>query len=131
MPNEYIYLTILTSLFMLAWVPVSLGKMQAFGSSWLLSNRKPVQGKELAPWAARCDRAYANLKDYFPAYAVAIILLGTLNKFDYSTQLAALIFVIARIGHYVSYGLGNVPMRAIFFMVAMASNAYLLIKVLI
>jgi uncharacterized MAPEG superfamily protein len=128
---EYQCLTAITLFFILAWLPVSVGKWQGFGLRWLASNRTPVVGKELPPWAARCDRAYNNLKDYFPAYVVAIVLLGLTQKFDQGTSYAALIFVMARIGHYISYGIGNVIARATFFFAGLLSNIYLLIKILI
>lgn len=128
---EYQCLAAMTLFFILAWFPVSIGKWQAFGGRWLASNRNPLAGKELPRWAARCDRAYNNLKDFFPAYVVAILLLGSMNKFDQGTSYAALIFVIGRMGHYISYGIGNVLARASFFFVAFFSNIYLLIKVLI
>lgn len=131
MAIEYTYLTIMTLIFFLAWVPVSVGKFQAFGGRWLASNRKPLPGKELLPWAARCERAHNNLKDYFPAYVVAILVLGAHGKFDPGTSYAALIFLVARVGHYISYGIGNVPARFVFFTSSLVANAYLLIKIFI
>lgn len=131
MPVEYISLTIMALFFILAWVPVSIGKWQSFGSTWLVSNRIPIAGKELLPWAARFDRAYNNLKDYFPAFIVAILVLGSLNKFDHVTGWASIIYVIGRMGHYVSYAAGHVPLRAFFYCLGLISNLYLLIKILI
>lgn len=119
----------MTILFMFAWLPASIGKWKSFGPRWLASNRDPLPGKELLPWAARCERAYNNLKDYFPAYAVAILLLGAVDKFDSLTQGAAALYVIGRVGHFVSYGIGNVPQRALFFFMSLLSNLYLLLKV--
>ena len=58
MPIEYTALALMTVFFLLAWVPLSIGKIRSFGKKWILSNRKPVAGKELLPWAARCERAY-------------------------------------------------------------------------
>lgn len=131
MMNEYQSLALLTLFFTLAWVPVSVGKMRSFGFRWLASNRGTKPQGELPDWATRCDRAYNNLKDYFPAFVVAILTLGVLNKFDETTQIGAAIFLISRIGHYVSYGLGNVPLRAVFFISGFLANLYLLIKILI
>lgn len=129
MPIEYLILAASTILFMFAWLPVSVGKKRSFGISWLASNRDPLPLKELAPWAARCERAYSNLKDYFPAFIVAILLLGQLNKFDEGTKWAALVYVIARIGHYTAYGMGNFPVRFASYLMAMTANLFLLLKV--
>lgn len=130
MAFEYICLTLMTILFMFAWLPGSIGKRKSFGDKWLASNRDPIPGKELLPWAARCDRAYHNLKDYFPGYAVAIILLGTLNKFDPLTQAASALYLLSRVAHFISYAVGNVPQRALYFFMSLACNLYLLIRVI-
>lgn len=130
MAFEYICLTLMTILFTLAWVPGSIGKWKSFGGKWLASNRVPISGKELLPWASRCDRAYNNLKDYFPAYAVAIILLGSLNKFDPLTQAAAALYLLSRVAHFISYAIGNVPQRALYFFISLTCNLYLLIRVI-
>jgi uncharacterized MAPEG superfamily protein len=129
MPIEYQALASLTLLFLFAWFPVSIGKWKSFGGTWLASNRDPLKGKELLPWAARCDRAYSNLKDYFPAYVVAVLVLGVTNKFDDSTNIASVLFVVARVGHYAAYALGNVLGRAIFFFIGLGANVYLLLKI--
>jgi len=90
-----------------------------------------VEGKTLDGWHARCERAHNNLKDNLPAFIVAVVLLGLTNKFDHSTIIASVGYVTCRIGHYVSYAIGNVMARAIFFTVGVTANTYLLIKVLI
>lgn len=98
MRPEYQALTLLTLFFILAWAPASFGKVKSLGKRWALSNRsKPISETDIPAWAWRADRAYNNLKDYFPAFVVAILLLGTLGKFDDTTKWAATIFVIARL----------------------------------
>lgn len=129
MPIEYKMLALMTLFFFFAWIPTSIGKLKSFGGRWLASNRKPVEGKELLPWAARCELAYSNLKDYFPAYAVAIILLGQVEKFDECTSWASALYVVARVLHYSFYAMGNVTMRFLSYLVAMGSNFYLLIRI--
>src|SRR4051812_45963835 len=109
MNTEIVCLLIMTIVFLVAWFPASLGKAQNFGWKWLASNRVPLKEKELPAWAARCERAHNNLKDNFPGFAVAILSLAVTNHFDDSTQFAAILYVVARIGHFASYGLGNVP----------------------
>lgn len=128
MQTEYYILAVSTMLFMFAWLPVSIGKKRSYGMDWLVSNRENTN-KELIPWAARCERAYSNLKDYYPAFIVAILLLGQLNKFDETTKWAAIFYVLARIVHYTAYGLGNVPFRFLSYLLAMAANLFLLLKV--
>lgn len=129
MPIEYTMLTIMTLFFMFAWMPASVGKLKSYGTTWVNSNRDPVVGKELLPWAGRVERAYANLKDYFPAYVVAILLLGITNQFDDVTQWASIVFVVARFGHFLMYGLGSVSGRFVCYITSMSANVVLLLKV--
>lgn len=131
MPIEYASLVYMTLFFLFSWVPVSVGKLQSYGSKWILSNRQPIEGKELVSWAARCERAGSNLKDNFPAFVVAILILGALEKFDQSTSTAALTFLFGRLGHYFSYAIGNVTARFLFYVASLSANVFLLIKVFI
>lgn len=132
MQAEYQALALMTLFFVLAWLPASLGKFKTLGARWALSNRnKPIVEKDLPPWAARADRAYNNLKDYFPAFVVAVLLLGTLGKFDEGTKWAASVYVVARLTHFASYTAGNVPVRGLSFLTGLFANIYLLIKILI
>lgn len=130
MQTEYCALTIITMFFLVAWFPSSMGKYRSFGWKWLAGNRKPLEGKELEPWASRCERAHNNLKDNLPGFIVAIILLGLTQKFDSGTALASMIYVGARFGHYIAYGVGIPLLRGLFFFTGLFSNFYLLIKVL-
>ncbi len=127
---EYKMLVLMTFFFLFAWLPSSVAKLRSFGGKWLASNRSPLIGKELAPWGARAERAYSNLKDYYPGFVVAILLLGTLNKFNDLTAWAAGLYVFARLVHYIAYTAGNFTFRFLAYVLAMSSNLFLLVKVL-
>lgn len=131
MPFEYKMLTLMTLLFLFAWLPSSIAKLKSFGPKWLLSNRDPLAGKELLPWGARAERALGNLKDNFPGFVVAIILLGLTNHFDHLTAWASGLYVAGRICHFLFYVIGNVQLRFLSFIVSLSCNVYLLIKVLL
>ena len=130
MSFEYKMLVVMTFFFLFAWLPSSVAKLRSFGGKWLASKRSPLIGKELAPWGARAERAYSNLKDYYPGFVVAILLLGTLNKFNDLTAWAAGLYVFARLVHYIAYTAGNVTVRFLAYVLAMSSNVFLLVKVL-
>ncbi len=130
MAFEYQMLWLMTLLFLFAWVPTSYAKFISFGWKWVASNREPMKDKEMVDWGKRAERAYSNLKDYFPGYIVAILLLGITNHFDVTTAWASGIYVAARILHYFFYVIGNSTLRAIAFIISMSANIYLLIKTL-
>ena len=129
MEFEYLVLAATTLFYYLAWLPSSVGKYHSFGGKWLASNRVPIPGKELLPWAARAERAYQNLKDYFPAFVVAILVLGIKGKFDSVTQICSLLFFLGRILHMISYIAGNINFRFIAFFISFISCLILLIKI--
>jgi len=128
---EYKALAIMTLFFLFAWLPSSIGKYQSFGGKWLASNRDQIPNKSLAPWAQRAERAYVNLKDYFPAFAVAIIILGINNKFNSYTSWAAGLYVLGRIMHFLAYTIGHINLRFISYLTGLIANIYLLIQIFI
>lgn len=128
MPFEYSMLALMTLFFLFAWLPGSMGKLRSYGMRWVASNREPVKDKELLPWAGRVDRAFNNLKDNYPGFAVVIILLGTTGRFDESTSIAAALYVLMRLCHFAFYWYGSVNGRALSYLIALGANVFLLIK---
>ncbi len=128
MRTELAALAVLTLFFSFAWIPAAVGRIQTWGIKWMASNRdKPATG-ELPYWVLRCDRAHNNLKDNFPAFAVTIILLGILGKYDSMTQAASIIFIVARFLHFFVYAMGFPLARFLSFAVGVVANTFLVIK---
>lgn len=128
---EFYSFTIMSIFFLLAWIPTSVGKAQSFGMKWVASNRNPVKDKELPSWVARCERAHNNLKDNYPAFVAAVLALSFVGKFSQGTAIACVLYVIARVFHFASYGMGNVPLRAVSYISGLVANIYLLINVIL
>jgi uncharacterized MAPEG superfamily protein len=129
MALEYKMLASFTLFFLFAFLPSSIGKWQSFGAKWLASNREPIPGKSLNEFGARAERAYHNLKDYFPAFVVAILLLGSLNKFTPATEVASVCYVLGRLVHFFAYCAGNFPLRFLGYVIAVGANVFLLIQI--
>lgn len=130
MAFEYQMLWLMTLIFLFAWFPASMAKLKSFGGKWVASSREPLQGKELLPWGARAERAHNNLKDNFPGFIVAIVLLGLTQHFDDSTAIAAGIFVAARVLHFLFYVTEFNLGRALAYMTGLGANIFLLVKIL-
>ena len=128
MAYEYQILTLMTVFFVFAWFPASIAKGNTFGVKWLASNREVVVGKSLPEWGQRAERAYANLKDYYPAFVVAVFLLGIHNQFDTTTKWAVTLYFLGRLGHFISYIAGNFSIRFLSYIVSFSANIYLLGK---
>lgn len=119
--TEIISLIIMTVFFLLAWVPSSIAKYQTFGPKWLASNRRPLE-KSLEGWGHRAERAHENLKDYFPGFIVAIVLIEYTSSETTLTSALAITYVCARVLHFISYTAGNVPLRALFWFISIIAN---------
>lgn len=130
MAFEYQMLALMTFIFLFAFLPASAAKKEAFGLKWLASNRDKTPSRELPAWGQRAERAHNNLKDNFPAFVVAILLLGQLGKFDQVTAAAAAVYVFSRVTHMVSYVAGNFPVRFVAYFTGLAANIFLLAKLI-
>lgn len=105
-------LIVMSFLLSIAFLPSSLAKKQAFGTKWLLSNRHST-GQALPDWGERAERAYSNLKDNFPAYAVAVIAAYLMRLETVLPMTLAWGFVGLRVLHFGAYAYGSVPLRAL------------------
>ncbi|MGH8401256.1 MAG: MAPEG family protein [Gammaproteobacteria bacterium] len=99
MSFEMLVLGLVTLFLMFAWLPGSAAKYRAYGLDWLLSDRS-MEGLEALPeWGQRSVRAYANLRENYPAFAVAVLLLAFSGGFTPGTALASAMFLVARLVH--------------------------------
>lgn len=119
MATELWALLAMTFFTLFAWLPGSVGKKQSYGMKWLAGNRNPSD-RPLLEWASRAERAYQNLKDYFPCFVVAILLLAHLELFNSFTAFAAWGFVALRVLHMIVYIAGLPMLRALIWMLSMA-----------
>lgn len=126
MALELQLLALMTLLFMLAWLPASVCKYQSYGLGWLLSNRSPAGLPPLPEWGQRAERAHNNLKENFPGFAVAVLLLAITGGFTEGTRIASTVFVGARLVHMPAYIQGQVWPRVISWIAGVAACLYLL-----
>ncbi|MGH8272246.1 MAG: MAPEG family protein [Gammaproteobacteria bacterium] len=127
MPFELYMLAAATLLVLLAFIPGSLYKSRAYGGMpWLISNRDTTNKAPLAGAAARAERAHANLKENFPAFAVAVLILAYSGNSDLGTAIASAVFVVARILYIAAYIGGVPPLRTLLWALGWASTIYIL-----
>ena len=126
MAFELQMLALMTLFFMLAWLPASVSKYQTYGWHWLLSNRSTAGLPPLPEWGQRAERAHANLVANYPGFAVAVLLLAVTGGFTQGTQVAAALFVAARLLHVWFYIRGAVWPRVICWVAGLSATLYLL-----
>lgn len=126
--SEVYALIVMSCLYLFAWLPSSIAKAQQFGKSWIISNRSP---RQLEGIGARSERAYQNLKDNFPGFIVAVLLVEITSSHTFFTHIASWGYVIARCLHFASYTLGYVHARALFWLLGLGLNLILFLAILI
>lgn len=120
MSAELCLLIVASSLYLLAWFPASLAKGQTMGTKWLASNRNAPA--KLDGWGARSERAYQNLKDYFPGFIVGVFAVEVTASHSSLTLAACWAYLVFRILHFSFYTAGIVPLRAATWTLSLVAN---------
>ena len=130
MSYEMTILALVTLFYMLSWLPVWLLKYRVYGGVWLLSNRSTTGLPPLPELAQRAVRAHENLKENYPPFAVAILLLAFSGGYTQYTATAAFLFLLARLVHMPAYILGIPWLRTSSWLAGFIAMLYLLIMAL-
>lgn len=127
MPFELYMLAAATLLALLAFIPGSIHKAQAYGGlDWLISNRDVTDKPELTGAAARAERAHANFKENYPAFVAAVLLLVYSGHTGMATAVASAVFVAARILYISAYIRGIPLLRTSLWTLGWASTIFIL-----
>lgn len=130
MAFEMLMLGLTTLLLAVAWLPASVAKYHAYGLNWLASNRSTAGLPAMPEWGQRCIRAHENLKENYPAFAVAVLLLAFTGGFTPGTAVASALFLGARLVHMSAY-IGGIPwLRIVAWTLGFLATLYLLFMAL-
>lgn len=118
--------------FILMAVPVNL----EMGTGKTLSPRDPSQmGKPLAeavsPGTGRLIRALSNHYEALILFAIACVTVTLLDKSTAATEMAAWLYLLARVLYVPAYYFGWVPWRSVFFGVGFFATAFILVVVVV
>jgi uncharacterized MAPEG superfamily protein len=130
MSPEMTILALVTLFYAFSWIPVLAVKSRAYGARWLVSNRSTEGLPALSEMGQRAMRAHDNLKESYPPFAIAVLLLAFSGGFTQYTAQAALVFLIARLVHMPAYIAGWPWLRTLSWVVGFAATVYLLIMAL-
>ena len=111
MPVELLYLTLVTLLTTLIWLPYTLDLMMKHGLAAAVGNRDKTL--PLAPWAERTKRAHTNAVENLVVFATVVLVAAAANKFGPITALAATVYFWARLVHYLVYAFGWIWVRTL------------------
>jgi uncharacterized MAPEG superfamily protein len=99
----------------LLWIPYILNALQVRGLTEAMGY--PASPKPLAPWAERAKKAHYNAVENLVIFAPAVVLAHITGAANDTTATAALVYLLARIVHYVVYALGIPYARTLSFTV--------------
>lgn len=127
-----------TDLMMLVWtallcmfLPVTylVGRMQVPGGmQWGLGNRDTAL--EMPPWAARAQRAHANLVENLAPFAILVLVAYVAGRANGWTALGSVIFFWARVAHAAVYIAGLIGVRTAAFFVGVFGELLILAQLL-
>jgi uncharacterized MAPEG superfamily protein len=128
MTIELVCLVGMSGFFLVAWLPLSMAKTKAWGMDYVFSNRDEKGLPPLPAWGESAGRAYENLKSNLPAFATAVLVLSVLGRSDTGTQNAAVLYVVARLAHFLFYTAGYVMPRILAWTTGLLANLYLFVR---
>ncbi|HEX5340096.1 MAG TPA: MAPEG family protein [Gammaproteobacteria bacterium] len=126
MSFEMLMLAFATLLLMFSWLPALTAKCRVYGLNWLTSNRSTEGLPALPDWARRCILAQDNLKENYPAFAVAVLLLAFTGGFTPATALVSALFLGARLVHLPACIAGIPWLRTLSWILGFLATLYLL-----
>ena len=96
------------------------------GLQWGLGNRDtPLP---VVAWAARAERAHANLVENLAPFAVLVLVANVAGMANYWTALGSQLFLWGRVAHVVVYTAGWIGVRTAVFLVGLAGEVMILIQ---
>lgn len=95
------------------------------GLAWGLGNREGAR-PAFPAWAARAERAHANLVENLAPFAVLVLVAHVAGKTNALTALGASIFFWARVAYVPVYVAGIPYLRTVVFFVAAAGELLIL-----
>ncbi len=101
MTTELKYLTLVTTLTALNWIPYILNEIMVRGI--LDAVGYPENPKPLALWAARMKAAHYNAVENLVVFATLVLVAHVLNISNEATVMACVVYFWARVVHLAAY----------------------------
>jgi uncharacterized MAPEG superfamily protein len=106
----------------------ALGRVSTEGLAWAATNRdKAVVGP---PWVGRGDRAQRNHHDNLAMIAAVILIAQVTGQADSVTANAAIVVLLARVAHGVTYILGWPIARSLSYVVSIVALGVIVWRIL-
>ena len=123
MKTELLYLTFVTVLTGLLWVPYILDRIAVGGLADAIGY--PPHPKPQSPWARRLMRAHANAVENLVVFAALVLAAQAAGVSSAATASACVVYFWARVVHAGAYTAGVPWLRTLAFTVGFLAHATL------
>jgi uncharacterized MAPEG superfamily protein len=120
MKPELVYLTWVTLLTALLWLPYILDRLIVRGVPDTVGY--PANPKAQSPWAQRLKAAHGNAVENLVVFAALVLVANALGISNGTIATAALVYFWARVVHVIAYTLAWPWVRTLAFAVGFAAQ---------
>jgi uncharacterized MAPEG superfamily protein len=120
MKPELVYLTWVTLLTALLWLPYILDRLIVRGVPDTVGY--PANPKPQSPWAQRLKAAHGNAVENLVVFAALVLVANALGISNGTIAAAALVYFWARVVHVIAYTLAWPWVRTLAFAVGFAAQ---------
>lgn len=128
MKTELVYLTLVTLLTGLMWVPYVLNRIMILGLPQAASY--PTNPKPQADWAIRLMKAHSNAVENLVIFAPLVLVANAAGVSNGATVTACIVYFWARLAHAVVYTFAIPWARTITFAIGVVANVTLAVQIL-
>lgn len=121
---ELFWLAVAAALTGLLWLPYVLLRMVEHGLMGALNNPSPETQPKTA-FGRRLAAAHANAVENLPVFGALALVVVIGHRTSPATATAAMVYVFARLAHFIIYAAGVPVLRTLTFAAGWASCAYL------
>jgi len=128
MTIELMYLTLVTALTAIMWIPYILNTIMVRGLMDAVGY--PEDPAPLAPWAAKMKAAHANAVENLVVFAALVLVVHVAGVGNDTTAMACQVYFWARVVHLASYTFAIPWVRTVAFVIGFGCQATLVLQLL-
>ena len=128
MSTELIYLTWVTALTAVMWIPYILNMIMVRGLVDAVGY--PEDPAPLSPWAQKMKAAHANAVENLVVFAALVLIANAAGVSNDTTVMAAQVYFWARLIHFASYTFAIPWVRTITFVIGFACQVAIVLQVI-
>lgn len=126
MSNELLWLTWVTALTAVIWIPYILNTIAVRGLVDAVGY--PDDPKPLAPWAQKMKAAHANAVENLVVFAALVLIVNAVGAGNETTAIACQVYFWARVVHVAAYTFAIPWVRTLAFAAGFACQVALILQ---